>query len=166
MGTETHAISYKSVPVEPYSCTMKEYDLHLKAFIEDFLEADVRGRWQPLLTRRRASWFVPPNNIKLGGQCYGPLFDWFSPKDEYSKLAIGEEAYPSALAGLYGAARGVYFDGFMACKVTAAEGASVTIDHHRNGILSFVPGRKAIFFDQDLESGIKGAWLLDRKMGS
>lgn len=161
---EAAVIQFQPAVVEPVACTTEELDEHLEAFVEQFLEADVRERWLRLLIDKRSDWFplAGMKNSKLAGKFNDLLLNWFSPEPELYTKVYGEEACPLALTRLYGTERGVYFDGFLACKLTAAEAASVTMERHRNGILSLKVGRKAIFFEQDWESGWKGAKMFKR----
>lgn len=148
-GGETKApMKFEAVPVRPVPAAPEEVEQHLRAFVAAFICRDRRDRWLHAL-------------VEKPGKATDLLHRFaFDCDDRYFLRLHGAEAFPQALTALYGQERGVYFGGMEPpCRMTAAEAATVA-SAGTDLLLSFEPGRRALFFDHD-----GSAWRCDRPAG-
>ena len=154
------AVQYAPVEVRPQYCSDEELTLHLEAFVKSFIAKEHQERWLTFFVEKRSRWYpIKPNRPdKYFWKARAEFEMYFPVQTDNSQSIDGEEAYPQALVQSYGTSLGVYFS-FMdpVCKITAAEAASLVLgrDGSRGGtaILSFVPGKKALFFDYEMDEG-------------
>ena len=157
---------YEPVEVQPQPCSDKELAVHLEAFVKSFIRKKDQARWLTILVERHAK-----QSLSRPEKAYPKTsddFEMFFPLQiEDLRTIESEAAYPQALALLYGELRGVYFDlQHPAYKVTAAEAATLVRgrDGARSGaaILSFVPGKKALYFDYEMDEGSQCIWICEK----
>jgi hypothetical protein len=131
-------MKYAPVAVAPVPVTLEEQTQHLRGFIGRFIAPDRQARWTHCL-------------LDSPGKASGHLHRFGSDLEARHCTELrGSDNFPQALATTFGSERGVYFDGTAApCKMTAAEAATLATEHFRDVLISFVPGKKALFFDHD-----------------
>ena len=121
--------------VECRPCTSDELDFHLSEFGKAFIKSNALSRWNHV-TRER------PEKARYE---LAKLASSLDPK--FTQKLHGSEAFPDSFESRFGSKLGVYFDGIdAACKVTAAEAASLAQERDNDAVFSLVPGKLAIFF--------------------
>jgi hypothetical protein len=139
-------IKYSPVDVTPVSTSNEECERHLRAFIAQFIHIDRQRRWTHCLLESptKAAQHLHRFATDRDARCCTEL--------------PGADSFPQSLGNVYGAKRGLYFDGIApACKMTAAEAATMATEHFRDALVSFVPGKRVLFFHHD-----GTAWRCDR----
>jgi hypothetical protein len=139
-------MKYSPVEVAPLSATPEEQTQHLRDFIEQFIVYGRQARWTHCL-------LDSPEKAAEHLHRFGT-----DQEARHCAVLKGANSFPQALAITFGLERGLYFDGIAApCKMTAAEAATMAAEHFRDALLSFVPGKKVLFFDHD-----GSVWLCER----
>ena len=165
-SAQPKAAQYAPIEVRPQHCSDEELSLHLEAFVKSFIIEEDQERWLTFFIEKRSRWYpIKPGRPDKYYQKAVAEFEMFFPVEtDFCELMRGEEAYPKTLLQSFGTTLGVYFSiREEACKITAAEAASLVLgpDGFRGGtaILSFVPGKKVLFFDYEMDEGSQGLWL-------
>jgi hypothetical protein len=131
-------LKYAPVPVVAGSADRAESESHLRAFIAAFVRPHARSRWIHCLLEEPE---------KARGHLYRFALDQESC---YCTELKGADGFPAALASVYGSERGLYVDGRTPpCTMTAAEAATMATENGCDAVISFVPGRRALFFDHE-----------------
>jgi hypothetical protein len=136
--TNCASTKYSPVGAAPVPATPEEQMIHLQGFIAQFIEPGRRARWTHCLIDRpeKASSHLHRFGADQAARCCTEL--------------KGAESFPQFLEATFGLERGLYFDGITApCKMTAAEAATMAAENFRDVLVSFVPGKKVLFFDHD-----------------
>ena len=138
---------FAPVVVNPQPCHPDEAERHLRAFAEAFVGKSHAGRWIHLLIERPEKSAEALHKLEhhLDGRYCG-------------EAGRGADAFPSSLTEVYGSGRGVYFDGSEpACKISAAEAATLATERFADAIFSLEAGKRALYFHH---SG--GMWVYRR----
>lgn len=137
---------YTPVDIVSVPAPKEECERHLRDFITRFIRRDRQSRWTHCLLE---------NPAKAAGHLHR-----FAADNEvcYCIELQGAGSFPESLGKVYGSERGLYFDGVEpACKVTAAEAATKATEQFRDALLSFGPGKQALFFHHE-----GSAWRCER----
>jgi hypothetical protein len=139
-------MKYSPVEVAPLPATLEEQTHHLRGFIERFVASGRRARWTHCL-------LDSPDKACEHLHRFGT-----DQEARHCTELSGADCFPRSLEAALGQERGIYFDGITApCKVTAAEAATMATEHFRDALLSYVPGRRVLFFDHE-----GAVWLCER----
>ena len=129
---------YIPVAVNPQPVSDEEVTRHIRAFIERFILPPRQYRWIHCLLEM-------PDKSTRHLVKFGHDLD-----ERYCTELKGSHSFPSALEERFGSTVGVYFSGpGAACKVTAAEAATLATETSADALWSFVPGESGLFFEHE-----------------
>ena len=165
MSQQKEALKYEPVTIAPVACSAEEQDLHVRAFIKQFIVKEAQSRWIELLIDKRQELLAKPDThpakLKLH-RASDQLFSRFCLNylEQYCTPLVGTQTWPMPLRQVFGEKRGVYFDlNSSPCTMTAAEAAMTAYED--NAILSFIPGETALFFTHE-----GPVWVCEKRMSS
>ena len=146
-------------------CSAQEQELHVRAFIKQFIVKEVQPRWIELLIEKRQELMAQPDThpakLKLH-RTSNQLLSRFrlNSLEPYCTPLLGTQTWPIPLRQAFGDKRGVYFDlNASPCTMTAAEAAMEASEDY--AILSFIPGETALFFTHE-----GPIWVCERRMST
>jgi hypothetical protein len=145
-------------------CSLEEVELHLQAFIREFVVPDEQSRWRELLIDRRSEWDRPlpkthpnPRHIKMVHKIWH-LFMIRSVDSRYCRQIPNGQRVATTFDAMVGKGPGVYYSpGNLPCRMVTMEASELLYKDDSNALLSFQPGKKALFFAHS-----NGVWLCEK----
>ena len=138
--------------LEVESCSQAELDDHLRAFISTFVLPQAQPRWQEFLISKRANWSdIPrsPRNAEIVRKAAAVLRT-FPNYQRHCVLVGGSDRSEDHYGATFRTSSGVYFElGTPPCRITALEAETRFSTEGSSALLSFEPGKKALFFCHD-----------------
>jgi hypothetical protein len=144
---------YLRSPIPGISCgdevTDADLDVHLRAFIEQYVQKDIRGRWIEFLIDRRDQW-DRRNRSRAQAKLLektNSMMNSFSPTDPSASRVDLAHLPTGWLANNFGDRRGVLFCPYWTpAFATASEAVQFFYWDDSSALLSFTPGEDALYF--------------------
>jgi hypothetical protein len=129
---------FEPVEVNPRACPDADRESHLQAFVSSFIVKSRRDRCLHILLESPSKARRELHHIDR----------WLDPN--LSRELDGSSGFPGPLEATLGSNVGVYFDDSLRSHLlTPAEAATLATVHAADGILSLVPGKRALVFHHE-----------------
>lgn len=142
-------------------CSLAEMEDHLRSFINSFILSHVRDRWQEFLIDKRFEWDTVPRTPRSKKFYHkaGELMRHCAIEPNLCKKLPDNQCSSCCFEATFGNVSGVYFAlDVPPRKMSAADAAIKFAEEDRSAMLSFVPGKKALYFCHD-----GGVWLCEKE---
>ena len=145
----------------PIACSLEEVENHLRSFISNFIIPQAQPRWLEFLIDKRFEWEGTPRTprrIKFYHKA-DEVMRHCAVEPQFCVKIPNSQCTPYNFDSTFGKVLGVYFALDMPpCRMNASDALARFMLEDRCALLSFLPGKKALFFCHD-----GGIWKCGRE---